>query len=160
MLNAGGNINIGTYNDNKGANVAVALPGGLVQQVASTGDSPQPNQHNPNDQLSPKKEPTQPTTLVHLRDKKPLKLYFFRVIKALCLDGFFEDEHGGKVNEKDVFAAFGVALNEDFSDYTKYLSEGRNHNSITESANIFDELKEKYLAYERKLKEDKKARNQ
>lgn len=157
MLHAGGNITIGTYNDNKGANVAVALSGSVVQQIVPPEEQNLSNQ--PTDSHPSKKEPTPPTTSVVLRDKKPLKLYLFRVIKALCLDGFFEDEHGGKINEKDVFAAFGIALNEDFSDYTKHLSEGRNHNSISESANIFDELKEKYLAYERKLKEDKKARN-
>lgn len=133
--------------------MAVALPGGVVHQNV------QPEEKVHNKASKNKKASSSPDTSVHLRDKKPNKLEFFRVIKALCLDGFFEDEHGGKVNEKDVFAAFGDALNEDFSDYTKHLSEGRNHNSIPESANIFDELKEKYLAYERKLKEDKKARD-
>lgn len=152
-LHFNGNVNIENLNDQKGASMAVALPGGVVHQNVQ-----------PEEKIHKKTSKTQKTSSasvasVHLRDKKPLKLYLFRVIKALCLDGFFEDEHGGKVNEKDVFAAFGDALNEDFSDYTKHLSEGRNHNSIPESANIFDELKEKYLAYERKLKEDKKARD-
>ena len=151
-LHFNGNVNIENLNDQKGASMAVALPGGVVHQNVQ-----------PEEKIHKKTSKTQKTSSasvasVHLRDKKPLKLYLFRVIKALCLDGFFEDEHGGKVNEKDVFAALGVALNEDFSDYTKHLSEGRNHNSIPESAKIFDELKEKYLAYERKLNEDKKAR--
>lgn len=122
-------------------------------------DRPKPEQDNSQQSKGPSRKSNKTSSPIRLRDKKPNKLEFFRVIKALCLDGFFEDEHGGKVNEKDVFAAFGDALNEDFSDYTKHLSEGRNHNSIPESANIFDELKEKYLAYERKLKEDKKARD-
>lgn len=122
-------------------------------------DRPQPEQDNSQQSKEPSRKSNKTSSPIKLRGNKPLKLYLFRVIKALCLDGFFEDEHGGKINEKDVFAAFGDALNEDFSDYTKHLSEGRNHNSISESANIFDELKEKYLAYERKLKEDKKARN-
>ena len=152
-LHFNGNVNIENLNDQKGASMAVALPGGVVHQNVQ-----------PEEKIHKKTSKTQKTSSasdasVHLRDKKPNKLEFFRVIKALCLDGFFEDEHGGKINEKDVFAAFGVALNEDFSDYTKHLSEGRSHNSIPESANIFDELKEKYLAYERKLKEDKIARN-
>ncbi len=129
---------------------------GSVNTIVVSDQDAKP--HNPGS-TEIRKTPPEALVAVFLRDKKPNKLEFFRVIKALCLDGFFEDEHGGKVNEKDVFAAFGVALNEDFSDYTKHLSEGRNHNSISESANIFDELKEKYLAYERKLKEDKKARN-
>jgi len=130
----------------------------IINPVAPN-DRPQPEQDNSQQSKEPFRKSNKTSSPIKLRDKKPNKLEFFRVIKALCLDGFFEDEHGGKVNEKDVFAAFGIALNEDFSDYTKHLSEGRNHNSIPESANIFDELKEKYLAYERKLKEDKKARN-
>lgn len=98
MLHAGGNITIGTYNDNKGANVAVALSGSVVQQIVPPEEQNLSNQ--PTDSHPSKKEPTPPTTSVVLRDKKPNKLEFFRVIKALCLDGFLRTNMAARSTKK------------------------------------------------------------
>ena len=95
---------------------------------------------------------------VRLSGKKSKKLQFFRVVKALCDEGFFVDTTGAKANDKDVFEALAAAFGDNFTDYTQHLSEGLNHNSPDERAKIFSVLEEAYRDYEEDLKEKKKNR--
>ena len=95
---------------------------------------------------------------VHLNTKRSTKLYFFRVIKALCDQGFFVDASGAKADDKAVFEALSPALNDDFSDYSGHLSEGLNHHNLTTRSEIFQKLRDTYEAYEMDLLEQRKNR--
>lgn len=72
------------------------------------------------------------------------KADFFRVIMALCKVGAFRSVGGGKAKIKDVFAAFGDMLGEDYSGYANHLSsDNYKINGVT----IFNELEEAYNQY-------------
>lgn len=159
MLNAGRDINIGTYNDNKGSDIAVALPGGVVQQTVTPVDQPQPDPPSVKASSNPRKAPaSNGKSTIRLSDVKKKKIGFFRVIKALHKEGFFESVTGGAPTEKETFAAFGIALNEDFSDFTGHLSANRKDNTPETRAEVFDTLKRSYLSYEQNIDDNKADR--
>lgn len=158
MLKAGGNINIGTYNDNKGANVAVALPGSVVQQIVPPEEQAQPTQDATPVESKPRKAPSKTKSAIQLKDFKGNKIGFLRVIKALHKDGYFETLDGGRPTEEEVFAAFGIAVNENLDDATGQLSANRKDNTPETRCEVFDELKKIYLKYEQDIENKKKEK--
>ncbi len=100
----------------------------------------------------------QATAGVHLNTKRSTKLNFFRVVKALCEQGFFVDASGAKADDKAVFEALSSAFGEDFSDYSGHLSEGLNHHKLDTRSEIFQTLRDAYEAYETGLMEQRKNR--
>lgn len=122
--------------------------------------SPQGQQIQQNNVCQPKPaSPEAPVpSQVHLNTKRSTKLNFFRVIKALCDQGFFVDASGAKADDKDVFEALSPALNDDFSDYSGHLSEGLNHHKLDTRSEIFQKLRDTYEAYEMDLLEQRKNR--
>lgn len=159
MLKAGGNINIGTYNDNKGANVTVALPGSVVQQTVPPEEQPQPSQEGTPVETKPRKAPSKTKSAIQLKDFKGNKIGFLRVIKALHKDGYFETLDGGRPTEEEVFAAFGIAVNENLDDAPGQLSANRKDNTPETRAAVFDQLKKVYLKYERDIESKKSSRS-
>ena len=116
------------------------------------------NQVTPEEQPQPATPEAPAPSHVHLNTKKSTKLKFFRVIKALCDQGFFVDASGAKADDKAVFEALSPALNDDFSDYSGHLSEGLNHHNLTTRSEIFQKLRDTYEAYEMDLEEQRKNR--
>lgn len=159
MLKAGGNINIGTYNDNKGANVAVALPGSVVQQIVPPEEQAQPAQESTPAEAKPRKAPSKTKSAIQLKDFKGNKIGFLRVIKALHKDGYFETLDGGRPTEEEVFAAFGIAVNENLDDAPGQLSSNRKDNTPETRADVFDQLKKVYLKYEQDIESKKSSRS-
>jgi hypothetical protein len=159
MLKAGGNINIGTYNDNKGANVAVALPGSVVQQIVPPEEQTQPAQETTPAETKPRKAPSKTKSVIQLKDFKGNKIGFIRVIKALHKEGFFEKQDGGRPTEDEVFAAFGIAVNESLDDYSGQLSANRKDNTPEIRCDVFDQLKKIYLKYEQDIESKKTSRS-
>ncbi len=158
MLKAGGNINIGTYNDNKGANVAVALPGSVVQQIVPPEEQTQPAQETTPAETKPRKAPSKTKSAIQLKDFKGNKIGFLRVIKSLHKDGYFETLDGGRPTEEEVYAAFGIAVNENLDDATGQLSANRKDNTPETRCDVFDELKKIYLKYEQDIENKKKEK--
>ena len=71
------------------------------------------------------------------------KINFIRVINAMCEYGFFVTPAGTKAYKKDVFAALGTLLNENFSNYQKNLSESKGvNNDSPATTKIFEDLGE------------------
>lgn len=155
MLKAGGNINIGTYNDNKGSNITVALPGSIVQNTTVPEDQSQPDAAAVPAEPKPRKAPKASKSKILLRQFKGNDVNFVRVIYALHEEGFFESEEGGKPTLKDVFSAFGIAINEDIDDFSATLSNNRVNNTPETRAMVFDRLKKTYLEYEEKIEKNK-----
>lgn len=154
--------NNGTINEIRDSVVAINPQEQQIQQnVVHPSQEGTHNQESPKATINnkAKKEPTISSTQIFLNPKKPHKINFFRVIKALCLEGFFVDQSGCKADEKDVFAAFGQALGEDFSDYGQNLTESRKHNTFTGRAEIFTSLGESFSEYEKQLKDNTTIRN-
>ena len=116
------------------------------------------NQVVPEEQPQSAAPETPAPSQVHLNTKRSTKLNFFRVIKALCDQGFFVDASGAKADDKTVFEALSPALNDDFSDYSGHLSEGLNHHNLTTRSEIFQKLRDTYEAYEMDLLEQRKNR--
>lgn len=116
------------------------------------------NQVVPEEQPQSAAPETPAPSQVHLNTKRSTKLHFFRVIKALCDQGFFVDASGAKADDKAVFEALSPALNDDFSDYSGHLSEGLNHHNLTTRSEIFQKLRDTYEAYEMDLLEQRKNR--
>lgn len=137
--------NNGTVNEVHDSVVAISPQGQKIQQ--NNVGQPQP--------ASPE---TPAPSQVHLNTKRSTKLNFFRVIKALCDQGFFVDASGAKADDKDVFEALSPALNDDFSDYSGHLSEGLNHHKLDTRSEIFQKLRDTYEAYEMGLLEQRKNR--
>ena len=137
--------NNGTVNEVHDSVVAISPQGQQIQQ--NNGNHPKP--------ASP--EAPAPSQ-VHLNTKRSTKLNFFRVIKALCDQGFFVDASGAKADDKAVFEALSPALNDDFSDYSGHLSEGLNHHKLDTRSEIFQKLRDTYEAYEMDLLEQRKNR--
>ena len=131
--------NNGTVNEVHDSVVAISPQGQQIQPKPASPETPAPSQ-------------------VHLNTKRSTKLYFFRVIKALCDQGFFVDASGAKADDKAVFEALSPALNDDFSDYSGHLSEGLNHHNLTTRSEIFQKLRDTYEAYEMDLLEQRKNR--
>lgn len=137
--------NNGTVNEVYDSVVAISPQGQQIQQ-------------NNVGQPKPASPETPAPSQVHLNTKRSTKLNFFRVIKALCDQGFFVDASGAKADDKDVFEALSPALNDDFSDYSGHLSEGLNHHKLDTRSEIFQKLRDTYEAYEMDLLEQRKNR--
>ena len=104
---------------------------------------------------TPRKAPKASRSKILLRQFKGNDVNFVRVIYALHEEGFFESEEGGKPTLKDVFSAFGIAINEDIDDFSATLSNNRVNNTPETRAMVFDRLKETYLEYEKKIDKSK-----
>lgn len=88
-----------------------------------------------------------------VRDNGHRKVDLYRVIMALCQEGFFKSDGGGDAAIKDVFHAFGVMLDEKFDNYANDLNAGSKAYDETKDA-IFSRLSKAYKEYEdRKLEE-------
>lgn len=128
-----GNLTIQNYNDQSGSSLAVAMPGGVVQQNMQSGRT----ENNVKSVNS--------TSSITLNPKKGMKVNLFRVIIALHKLGFFVDKSGIAPDQEDVFNAFGDMLGKDYSKYYKDLSEAsKKKNEVT----IFQELEEAFREYE------------
>ena len=103
----------------------------------------------------PRKAPKASRSKILLRRFKGNDVNFVRVIYALHEEGFFESEEGGKPTLKDVFSAFGIAINEDIDDFSATLSNNRVNNTPETRAMVFDQLKKVYLEYEKKIDKNK-----
>ena len=72
----------------------------------------------------------------------------FRVILGLYETGFFKDSTGRKSAKKDVFAAFGQMLHEDFDEFEKHMAAMKNlNNDSPANSAIFDKLKSAVETY-------------
>lgn len=86
---------------------------------------------------------------VYFNEDAVTNIDFCRAVMGLLEAGAFVNGVGQKSFQKDVFAALGKALNHDFSNYDKTLSEGRKKKfPIT----IFEYLETKFKEYESKIK--------
>ena len=154
-INFNGPTQVGEIKDQKGSSFAVALPGGVVQQTVTPEDQPQANTASAPVETKPRKAPKASKSKILLRQFKGNDVNFVRVIYALHEEGFFESEDGGKPTLKDVFSAFGIAINEDIDDFSATLSNNRVNNTPETRAMVFDRLKETYLEYEKKIDKNK-----
>ena len=118
-------------------------------------DQPQPKSTAVPTETKPRKAPKASRSKILLRQFKGNDVNFVRVIYALHEEGFFESEEGGKPTLKDVFSAFGIAINEDIDDFSATLSNNRVNNTPETRAMVFDRLKETYLEYEKKIDNNK-----
>ena len=133
MIKVDGNLTIQTYNDQSGSSMAVAMPGGVVQQNMQSGKTENNGQ------------PAKTSSSITLNPKKGMKVNLFRVVIALHKLGFFVDKTGSAPDQEDVFQAFGDMLGKDYSKYSKDLSEAsKKKNEVT----IFEELEEAFREYE------------
>lgn len=154
-INFNGPTQVGEIKDQKGSSFAVALPGGVVQQTVTPEDQPQPDTASAPAEPKPRKAPKASRSKILLRQFKGNDVNFVRVIYALHEEGFFESEEGGKPTLKDVFSAFGIAINEDIDDFSATLSNNRVNNTPETRAMVFDRLKKTYLEYEEKIEKNK-----
>ncbi len=137
MIHVEGDLNIDTYNDNPVNVIAQTNAQTNTSYHCQHSTSPKQPEHNSGE--------CQP---IYLNDKKGNKADLFRVILGLYETGFFQDPAGGKPTKKDVFAAFGQMLHEDFSEFEKNLSAMKNvNNDSPANSSIFDKLKSAVETY-------------
>jgi len=129
----------------------------IVDQVVPE-EQPQPTQEATPAETKPRKAPSKTKSAIQLKDFKGNKVGFLRVIKALHKEGFFETLDGGRPTEDEVFAAFGIAVNENLDDYSGQLSANRKDNTPETRCDVFDELKKIYLKYEQDIDNKKKEK--
>lgn len=98
------------------------------------------------------------SSAIQLKDFKGNKIGFLRVIKALHKEGFFETLNGGRPTEDEVFAAFGIAVNEGLDDFSAQLSANRKYNTPETRCEVFDRLKKIYKEYEQDIDNKKKEK--
>lgn len=149
---------IGEIKDQKGSNIAIGMPGSVIQQTVPPEDQPQSDAATQPAEAQPRNAPKATRSKILLRQFKGNDVNFVRVIYALHKEGFFESENGGKPTLKDVFDAFGVAVNESIEDYSAILSNNRKDNTPETRALVFDRLKKAYLEYEQNIDCQKKER--
>ena len=126
-------LDVAMYNDQSGSSLAVAMPGGVVQQNMQSRKTENNGQ------------PAKTSSSITLNPKKGMKVNLFRVVIALHKLGFFVDKTGSAPDQEDVFQAFGEMLGKDYSKYYKDLSEAsKKKNEIT----IFQELEQAFAEYE------------
>lgn len=145
--------NNGTINEVHDSVVAISPQGQQIQQ--NIVGQPQPDTASAPAEPKPRKAPKASRSKILLRQFKGNDVNFVRVIYALHEEGFFESEEGGKPTLKDVFSAFGIAINEDIDDFSATLSNNRVNNTPETRAMVFDRLKETYLEYEKKIDKNK-----
>ena len=127
--------------------------------IALAEDKSQLAPSSPASETKPRKAPSKTKSAIQLKDFKGNKIGFLRVIKALHKEGFFETLDGGRPTEDDVFAAFGIAINEGLDDYSGQLSANRKDNTPETRSEVFDQLKMTYLKYEQDVESKKAARS-
>jgi hypothetical protein len=157
-LHFNGPTQIGEIVDQKGANITAALPGGVAVQVVPPEEQAQPAQDATAAEAKLRKAPSKTKSAIQLKDFKGNKIGFLRVIKALHKDGYFETLDGGRPTEEEVYAAFGIAVNENLDDATGQLSANRKDNTPETRCDVFDELKKIYLKYEQDIENKKKEK--
>jgi len=72
--------------------------------------------------LEQSEHPPSTNSKLHLSTKKGVKVNFIRVINALFELSFFTDKKGNDITKKQVFDAFGKAINQDLSTFHNDLS--------------------------------------
>jgi len=83
---------------------------------------------------------------VTLSKEKGTKIDYIRIINAMYESGMFIKEGKGRLTKKEVFHAFGTAVNIDLTDYDKDLSRALGDStSLDKHTRIFDELKDKMI---------------
>lgn len=133
-----GNVTIGTYNDNTGSLITVSPQGTVVEQTVVT---------QPSSSKETKGEESDAQRLIRLNSDVD-KIDFIRIINAMCEYGFFTTPSGVNAYKKDVFAALGTLLNENFSNYQKNLSESKGvNNDSPATTKIFEDLSKIALRY-------------
>lgn len=157
-LHFNGPTQIGEIKDQTGANIAIGLPGSVIQQTVPPEEQTQPMQDTETSVSKPRKAPSKTKSAIQLKDFKGNKIGFLRVIKALHKEGFFETLDGGRPTEDEVFAAFGIAVNEGLDDYSAQLSANRKDNSPDIRCDVFDRLKKIYKEYEQDIEDKKKEK--
>ena len=145
--------NNGTINEVHDSVVAISPQGQQIQQ--NIVGQPQAEPATAPEESKPRKAPKASRSKILLRQFKGNDVNFVRVIYALHEEGFFESEEGGKPTLKDVFSAFGIAINEDIDDFSATLSNNRVNNTPETRAMVFDQLKKVYLEYEKKIDKNK-----
>lgn len=145
--------NNGTINEVHDSVVAISPQGQQIQQ--NIVGKPQAEPATAPEEPKPRKAPKASRSKILLRQFKGNDVNFVRVIYALHEEGFFESEEGGKPTLKDVFSAFGIAINEDIDDFSATLSNNRVNNTPETRAMVFDQLKKVYLEYEKKIDKNK-----
>lgn len=116
-----------------------------------------PHPHPPSETKA-RKPASKGSSAIQLKDFKGNKVGFLRVIKALHKEGFFETLDGGRPTEDEVFAAFGIAVNENLDDYSGQLSANRKDNTPETRCDVFDQLRKVYLKYEQDIEDKKKEK--
>lgn len=101
------------------------------------------------------KDSYKPIRLV--KDNGHRKVDLYRVIMALCQEGFFKSAADGDAAIKDVFHAFGVMLDEKFDTYANDLNAGSKAYDETKDA-IFTRLSKAYKEYEDKKLEERQRK--
>lgn len=137
MIHVEGDLNIDTYNDNPVNVIAQTNAQTNTSYHYQHSSSPKQPAHN-SDECQP----------IYLNAQRGNKADLFRVILGLYETGFFKDSTGRKSAKKDVFAAFGQMLHEDFSEFEKNLSAMKNvNNDSPANSSIFDKLKSAVETY-------------
>ena len=97
------------------------------------------------------------SSVIQLKGLKGNLIGFLRVIKALHKEGLFETL-GGRPKEDEVYAAFGIAVNEGLDDFSAQLSANRKDNTLETRCELFDLLKKIYKEYEQYIDNKKKEK--
>lgn len=126
--------------------------------IALAEDKSQLAPSSPSSETKARKPAPKSSSVIQLKDFKGNKIGFIRVIKALHKEGFFETLDGGRPTEDEVFAAFGIAINESLDDYSGQLSANRKDNTPETRAAVFDQLKKIYKEYEQDIDNKKKEK--
>ena len=137
MIHVEGDLNIDTYNDNPVNVIAQTNAQTNTSYHYQHSASPKQPEHN-SDECQP----------IYLNAQRGNKADLFRVILGLYETGFFKDSTGRKSAKKDVFAAFGQMLHEDFDNFEKHLAAMKNvNNDSPANSAIFDKLKSAVETY-------------
>ena len=126
--------------------------------IAIAEDKSQLAPSSPSSETKARKPAPKSSSVIQLKDFKGNKIGFIRVIKALHKEGFFEKQDGGRPTEDEVFAAFGIAVNESLDDYSGQLSANRKDNTPETRCEVFDRLKKIYKEYEQDIDNKKKEK--
>lgn len=126
--------------------------------LALAEDKSQLAPSSPSSETKARKPAPKGSSAIQLKDFKGNKIGFLRVIKALHKEGFFETLNGGRPTEDEVFAAFGIAINESLDDFSAQLSANRKDNTPETRCEVFDRLKKIYKEYEQDIDNKKKEK--
>lgn len=126
--------------------------------IALAEDKSQLAPSSPSSETKARKPAPKGSSAIQLKDFKGNKIGSLRVIKALHKEGFFETLDGGRPTEDEIFAAFGIAVNESLDDYSAQLSANRKDNTPETRCEVFDRLKKIYKEYELDIDNKKKGK--